>query len=119
VTAGRASKTTDPGIFKGTVMLYPTTQPITNANLEAFLAANIARRFPNGLPARAAEVKLRVKAFSPAAETMIVTRMADDMRHFGEGMTHRDLRRAGYSADQIRHCAEKASARALALSNPN
>lgn len=98
---------------------YPTSQPITNANLDAWLAERLARRFPNGAPLRTARVRLRVTKFSPGAEAVIVDRMADDMRRFGEGMTERDLRLAGYTEKQIEICAGKANVRALELANLN
>lgn len=80
---------------------YPTKQPITNAGIEAFLAS-IAP------PPRTARVKIRVKQFTPAVCAAIVERMAHDMRMFGDGMTEDDLKRAGYSQDEIFHCAKNA-----------
>lgn len=84
--------------------IYPTNQPITNAGIAAFLASVQASQAP-----RTARVNVRVKR---SAE--LIDRMADDMLTFGEGMTRRDLQRAGYSEGQIDACHEAANSRAIA-----
>lgn len=80
---------------------YPTRQPVTGANLAAFLAAHP--------PRRAARVILTEKP-----SEALVERMAADMRVAGEGMTRADLKRLGYTDRQLDACAEEAARRALA-----
>jgi hypothetical protein len=84
---------------------YPTRQPITNANLAAFLAAHPPRR------------TARVIVTEKPSEAMI-ERMAADMRAFGEGMTRVDLKRI-YTDRQIDACAEEAARRARARAGFN
>lgn len=92
---------------------YPTRQPITTANIEAAIAERIARLFPSGEIPRVARLRLRVTKFTAAAQAAIVEQMAEVMRMFGEGMTEMDLKREGFTEDQIRHCARQAGDRAM------
>lgn len=84
---------------------YPTRQPITQDGIKAYLAGLAANPAP-----RTARVIIREKR-----SEALIDRMADTMRHHGEGMTRIDLRRAGYTEIQIEACAEAANIRALSL----
>lgn len=88
---------------------YPHRQPITDANIESWIAGRLAAR---GEVAPIARTKIRVTKLTASAEAAIVEEMAQTMRLFGEGMTDNDLRLAGFSNDMITLCARKASARA-------
>jgi hypothetical protein len=100
---------------------YPTRTPGETANLEAFLAESIARRFPDGAPPPnlAGKVILKVKKLTPRGQARIVERMAADMYRHGEGMTEGDLVHLGYSAEIQKLCAPKAREIAAARANLN
>lgn len=83
--------------------MYPTRTPITNANLNAYLAmaSKLDDEVVSGKPVP--------KKFRNSA---IVDAMAEAMRERGEGCTDKDLRRAGFSQTEIDAHGEKASDRA-------
>lgn len=95
--------------------IYPTRQPVTTANIQAFLADVVARKKGTVLARPTAVIgKVTMKA---ALKTLIVERMAEQMRDHGEGMTRHDLRRKGWSYPIIDICADEANALASERAN--
>lgn len=90
---------------------YPTRTPIETANIKAFIADSIAKRFPDGQIPRTAHVKVRVK-LDAVGQARVIERMADDMLRHGEGMTRHDLKLAGYDEREIDPCAGPANIKA-------